>query len=73
MPVPATANGSPDVERKDKTVTTPEPQTGMHPRQSNSWREILQSGADSDRIEGVALEYLIDLQRDRMRSTGEDR
>lgn len=40
---------------------------------STAWREIVQSGADGAQIEGFALEYLIDLQRDRMRSAGEGR
>ncbi|KQB97672.1 hypothetical protein AL073_01625 [Loktanella sp. 1ANDIMAR09] len=75
MPVQATANGSPDVNEKDEIVMTPVSRaTSQKPETASyTWREIVQSGADSAQIEGFALEHLIDLQRDRMRPTGEGR
>lgn len=59
----------------EKIVKTPElrahaPKTLMA---SNAWREIVQSGANYAQIEGFALEYLIDLQRDRAHYAGEGR
>ncbi|MFW2544823.1 hypothetical protein ACN2XU_19485 [Primorskyibacter sp. 2E107] len=39
----------------------------------NTWREIVQAGADCAQVDGFALEYLIDLQRDRARFAGECR
>lgn len=75
MPVPATANGSPDVNGKEQDVTTPEPKaTPQTPAAaSSSWRDIVQSGADCAHIEGFALEYLIDFQRQRDGAAGEGR
>jgi hypothetical protein len=49
-------------------ATSQKPETA-----SSTWREIVQSGADSAQIEGFALEHLIDLQRNRMRPAGEGR
>jgi hypothetical protein len=74
-PVPATAAGSPDVKGKEQTVTTPaaENQPRTTTACDNGWRDILQSGAESAPIEGFSLEQLIDLQRDLMRRTGQDR
>jgi len=59
----------------EKIVNTPElradaPKTLMA---SNTWRDIVHSGADCAQIEGFALEQLIDLQRDRKRNAGEGR
>lgn len=75
MPVPATTNGSPDVIGKEQTVTRPEliKQDQRHAPVSGSWREAVQCAADGTQIEGSALEYLIDFQRDRARSVGEGR
>ncbi|WP_172975795.1 MULTISPECIES: hypothetical protein [unclassified Roseivivax] len=42
-------------------------------RTSNTWREIVQSGSEASDIDGFALEYLIDFQRDRARVAGEAR
>ncbi|KQI72955.1 hypothetical protein AN191_03325 [Loktanella sp. 5RATIMAR09] len=75
MPVQATTNGSPDVNSKDEIVMTPVSRANSQKPETASatWREIVQSGADSAQIEGFALEYLIDLQRNRMRPAGEGR
>lgn len=75
MPVQATANGSPDVNVKDEIVMTPAAQANNQKPDtaSTTWREIVQSGADCAQIEGFALEHLIDLQRNRMRTAGEGR
>lgn len=75
MPVPATANGSPDVNGKEQDVTTPDPRPPQQTPASvcNSWREILHSGADCAQIEGFTLEYLIDFQRQRGGAAGEGR
>jgi len=56
-------------------VKTPERNTqiGRHATARNSWREIMQSGADSGQLDGLALEHLIDLQRDRTSISGEGR
>lgn len=75
MPVPATAHGSPDVREKEQIMTTPEhhaPTERTAPAR-NSWREIVQTGADIAQIEGFALEHLIDLQRERAHPSGERR
>lgn len=40
---------------------------------SNTWRDLVQNGADSEQIDGFALEYLIDLQRNQSRASGEGR
>jgi hypothetical protein len=56
-------------------VKTPErnTQNGRHATARNSWREVMQSGADSWQLDGVALEHLIDLQRERASTSGEGR
>ena len=56
-------------------MTTPEPGTEKPApvKQTTSWRDIVQTGADFDQIEGFALEHLIDFQRDRARIFEEDR
>ncbi|MGR3273440.1 hypothetical protein [Thalassococcus profundi] len=53
---------------------TPEAQTQTRApaMASNTWRELLVSGEPAH-IDGFALEHLIDLQRDRLRSAGEGR
>jgi len=75
MPVPATTTGSPDVNGKEKFMTTPEQKTPSKAPTLNgtTWRDIVQSGADTLQIEGFALEHLIDMQRDRTRQFGEGR
>lgn len=59
----------------ENIVKTPEPKAAAQtpPTATNSWRDIVHSGADCAQIEGFALEYLIDLQRDRARYAGEGR
>mgnify|MGYP003632458932 FL=1 len=59
----------------EKFVKTPEPRADAQKRATtdNSWRDIVQSGADCAQIEGFALEHLIDMQRDRTRFAGEVR
>lgn len=56
-------------------MTTAEPRasTRTPATASTTWRELVQTGADAAQIEGLALEYLIDLQRDRRREAGEGR
>jgi hypothetical protein len=60
---------------KGAIVKTPERNTqiGRLATARNSWREIMQSGADSGQLDGVALEHLIDLQRERASTSGEGR
>lgn len=72
--IPATVTGSPDVNTKEQNVMTPEAQaqTRAPAMASNTWRELLVSGEPAH-IDGFALEHLIDLQRDRLRSAGEGR
>lgn len=57
----------------EKIVKTPEPRAAAQtpPKATNSWRDIVHSGANCVQIESFALEHLIDLQRDRSRFAGE--
>ena len=56
-------------------MTTPEQKTPSKAPTLNgtTWRDIVQSGADTLQIEGFVLEHLIDMQRDRTRQFGEGR
>lgn len=74
-PVPATAQAARMFTKKETDVTTPERETTLGARASAgiSWRDIVQSGGDCAQIEGLALEQLIDHQRERARSHGEGR
>ncbi|MWB79074.1 hypothetical protein GLS40_13625 [Pseudooceanicola sp. 216_PA32_1] len=55
------------------TTTEPPADAPRPAKASNTWREIVQSGAVCARIEGVSLEFLIDFQRDRLCIAGEGR
>ena len=61
--------------KMEKIVKTAEPAAASQPpaTATNTWRDIVHSGADCAQIEGFALEHLIDLQRDRTRFAGEGR